>query len=271
MQNLLFSLPLGIVLIVGAFVLLRRVAGLTPGATGLLLAIAILIVTGTLAAIAWPGMDIFAMHLALYLLTVYIAVFLAQPSQPAAGEKAARHWGPVLLIIFFSGVVLINTVFIVLANYGTDSVLGRWFLPEPRSGAAVQSVFPGTVSHDFREKEDQFNQYQQQREQQLKRGWQVRYGWQALPVVNQPATILLTISDKHGKPLLADKVAGKFYFAGDSRLDREFAMRAVTAGTYRHDLVLPHAGQWDMVLSITHGAEQHEIRATTTVAKHGAP
>lgn len=268
MQNLLLTIPLGIVLILLVFMLLRRIGSLSILQVALLTSVLTMLIVSFAGGVNWPGLDVFAIHIAIFLLTIYIAAMLAkQKQQDVAGGTSSRHWAPVAIVGFFVVVILVNTIFVVLADYGTDSVIGRWFLPKQRGGAEIHSVFTGNVSHDFREKEQQFNNYQALREIQQQRGWQVDYGWRDLPSAGTAAVLLLTVMNKHGKPVIADEVTGMFYFPGDGRLDRSFKMHAVGDGKYQAEVVMMHAGRWDMVLHIQRGKDQHEIRATTDVAK----
>ncbi|MBI3562024.1 MAG: FixH family protein [Gammaproteobacteria bacterium] len=271
MQDLLLSLPIGVVLITLVFITLRRgwklptvtiAVGLVVGVMGLL---------GIIGALAWPGLDVFAMLLAVYLLTIYINALLWQTSATASETTPRRHWAPLLLISFFGFVIAINLLFLVLADVGTDSIIGRWLLPSKHPGEVVSSIFPGTVAHDYREKEDQFNQYQQLRDQQRVVGWKLHYGWKVSPLENTLARFELNLRDKNAQPVRADKIQGVFYFPGDARLDTSFTMQAVADGNYQAELRLPHAGRWDLVLLIQRGTDQHEVRASTDVGKLQAP
>lgn len=267
MQNLLLTLPLGIVLILLAFMLVRRSTRLSVLSVAMLVGMAMLLVVGVLGVMAWPGLDVFAIHIAIFLLAIYISAVFVGQRQDAAGQPLQRHWAPVALVVFFAVVILVNTLFVILADYGTDSIIGRWILPTQHDGSGVHSVYAGNVSHDFREKEAQFNAYQVQREKQQQRGWQVQYGWRDTAIAGVPNVLLLSLTDKQDKPLVVEQVKGVFYYPGDSRMDTAFVMRSSGAGKYQAEVVMPHAGRWDMVLDIQRGADQHEIRATTDVDK----
>ena len=59
--------------------------------------------------IHWPGPDVFAIHLAIYLTLAY-----------ALGMIGARvgkgwHWAPTIIVAFFVGVVTINIIFVTVA------------------------------------------------------------------------------------------------------------------------------------------------------------
>lgn len=267
MQNMLLTLPVGILIIILGFQILRRLIKLTLVQSAGATAFVILIITSIWGSLDWPGLDVFAMHLALYSLTLYISVFLDKQHSVVQAGQRKWHWAPVILVSFFVCVILVNTVFVVLANSGTDSAIGRWLMPKLHKGENVHSVFPGVVSHDYREKEQQFNIYQEEREEQRQRGWQVHYGWKDLPVAGKPAVFQLSALDKDSKPIQADRIYGHFYYPADSRVDQAITLQPRVAGSYDTDIILPHAGHWDLVLYIERGNEQHEIRASTDVLK----
>lgn len=267
MQNMLLTLPAGILVIILLLQILRRVVKLVWVQSAGVVAMLIMTVCGIWGSLDWPGLDVFAMHLAIYYLTLYISVFLDRQRSPNTSTQRKWHWAPVILVGFFTCVVLLNTVFVVLANSGTDSVIGRWLMPKLHKGESVHSVFPGVVSHDYREKEEQFNAYQEEREAQRLRGWQVHYGWKDLPIAGQSAKLELTVRDKHSNPIEADRIYGHFYYPADSRVDQAFSLQRQAAGLYATDIILPHAGHWDLVLYVEQGNDHHEVRAATDVLK----
>lgn len=268
MLNILISLPLGILLIIILFLLMRRMLGWGVMSIAGLLLLLVFAVYGAYAMLQWPGLDVFALHLALYLLTIYITALISQQRSVAAQntESAVKwHWGPIVIIGFFIGVVLINTLFVMLAQQGTDTTLARWMLPAPTHAKEVHSGFPGTVFHDFREKEDQFNQYQHLRHEQTQRGWRVRQGWQEQAVAETPATLLLEVLDKAGNAIRIDTITGKFLYPANSRYDVNVDLHQQHTDYYQAQVTLPKPGRWELVLTLRRGDERHEVIAYTDV------
>ncbi len=268
MLNILISLPLGILLIVILFLLMRRILGWGVFAIAGVLLILVFAVYGVYALLQWPGLDVVALHIALYLLTIYIVALISQQRSVAAQntESVVKwHWGPIVIIGFFIGVVLINTLFIMLAQQGTDTTLARWMLPAPTHAKEVHSGFPGTVFHDFREKEDQFNQYQHLRHEQTQRGWRVRQGWQEQAVAETPATLLLEVLDKAGNAIRIDTITGKFLYPANSRYDVNVDLHQKNTDYYQAQVTLPKPGRWELVLTLRRGDERHEVIAYTDV------
>jgi nitrogen fixation protein FixH len=157
-----------------------------------------------------------------------------------------------------------NIVFLGVAEQGITGLFAR-LLPEPQGSEVVDSRFPGTVSHDYQEKEALYNAYLRQVEQQRARGWQVRKGWQYAPVTGQPATFVVAVADRDDRPVTGAKVAGRFLRTSNSRDDFDFAMAEVAPGEYRVTLEMPLQGLWNLVLQVRRGNDLHEVRATTSV------
>lgn len=264
-MNLLISLPLGVLLILFVFFSLRRFLRQSPAAAALVTAVLTLFVYGIVALLRWPGADVFAIHLAIYLITSYAMAIIGSQRASNTGNKPRLHWAPMLLVGFFLFVFLVDSVFILLAQQGVGNQWAKRLLPEPRGGGEVRSVFPGVVSHDFREKENQFNEYQLQREKQTQRNWQVRVGWDKPALAGEPNRLLLKVTDELGAALLDAEVSGRLLYPADARQDQEFSMQRTLEELYQAELNLTRAGRWDLVLFIQRGEERHEVRAVTTI------
>lgn len=241
------------------FVLLNRVFGVNGKTSGMIITLLVLLVYVPWAILVWPGADVFAIHLAIYLTVAYALATL--------GANVGRrwHWAPTLIVAFFALVVATNVVFLGVAEQGITGLFAR-LLPQPRGSEVVDSRFPGTVSHDYQEKEAQYNAYLRQVEAQQARGWQVRKGWQYRPVAGQPAVFVVAVVDRDGRPVTGAAVDGRFLRTSNSRDDVGFVMHEVAPGEYRVQLEMPLHGLWQLVLQIRRGEDLHEVRADTSVA-----
>ena len=210
--------------------------------------------------VSWPGGDIFAIHLAIYLLASLACGMLL--SVRATGQ--GLHWGPAVLSGFFIFVVVTGAIFVAVAERGLTSSWGRWLLPESQHGP-VSSMFPGVISHDYHKKEALYNDYLKQIERQRQRGWQVQKGWLTDPVVNHPAIFRVAAQTRDGQPLTGATVAGQFLRSSSSKLDVGFNLTERTPGVYETEIMLPLPGTWNLVLQIHKGEDLHEIQANTTV------
>jgi len=260
--NLLLSIPLGVLIILVTFLVMYKLFRLEILLSAFVLAMTTLLVYGVIAILAWPGADVFAIHLAVYMMTIYAMSIIAR----GLSGKTRWHWGPILIISFFVVVILTNTLFIFLAQSGLSPQWAQRLLPNPQTAQEVQSRFPGTVSHDFREKESQFNDYRQQRIDQQERGWQTRLGWQEQAMVGTENTLILEVRDHQGQAVDAARVSGKMLFPGNMKLDQQFTMSYQGNGRYTARLTMPHPGNWDFIILVEKEQIRHEIRVTTTVS-----
>lgn len=268
MTSLVYSLLGGAFAIVMAFLLALKVIRVDPKALAGLFALLVLGIYVPVAIIFWPGADVFAVHLAVYLITVYaLGIIFSQRAINLQTGGQWFHWGPAAIISFFLLIVAVDSVLIVVAQKGLHMDTALKILPEPKSGGKVSSFFPGTVSHDFREKGDQFNHYIEQRREQQERNWQVRLGWAIDPVVGKESVFQIHVTDKHGKPVSNAKVKGQFLRPADSKQDQNFVMKETKPGYYQVALTLTSPGQWELLLNIKQGEALHEIRARTKIAK----
>ena len=261
MTDLLLGLALGVGAILLAHLGLIRFARLSARQAAAAVALVTLGLYVPYAILRWPGGDVFALHLAIYLLTALACGMLLGVRTGARG----LHWGPALIGGFFIVVVVLGAVFIAVAEHGLSPTLFRWLLPEARNQREVSSVFPGVIAHDFHKKESLYNQYLQQVERQRQRGWQVRKGWLAEPVAGEPAVFRVEARTRTGEPLAGATVTGRFLRPSGSVLDVAFALTEQQPGVYETTLTLPAAGAWNLVLQVRQGDKLHEIRANTQV------
>jgi nitrogen fixation protein FixH len=254
----------GVLAEVVLFLLLNRLFRLNGKSAGTIVGLLVVLVYVPWAVLVWPGADVFAIHLAIFLTVAYVlGMFGAQ-----VGRR--WHWAPAAIVGFFTVVVVINIVFLGVAEQGITGLFAR-MLPEPRGSEVVDSRFPGTVSHDYQEKEALYNAYLRQVEAQRARGWQVRKGWQSKPTAGQPATFIVAVTTREGAPVSGADIDGSFLRTSNSRDDFDFVMDEVAPGEYRAQLTMPLQGLWQLVLQIRRGDDLHEVRADTSVlASRGA-
>ncbi len=228
-------------------------------------AIAALITVGLYvpyAIVRWPGGDIFAIHLGIYLLTAFSCGLWLDTD--TGGKKL--HWGPAAIIGFFVVVAILGAIFITVAERGLTPSIWSRLLPATSSGRQVTSVFPGVISHDFHQKEALYNQYLEQVEQQRQRGWQVQKGWVGDVIAKQSSTFRVAVQTREGNPVTGAVVSGQFLRPSNSKEDVDFMLVETAPGVYERSVVLPLAGAWNLVLHIRKEQELHEVRALTQVA-----
>lgn len=268
MTTLLIDLFVGIVAIALLFIALYRFSPLGGKQSAAVTALAVIGVYVPYAIVSWPGADVFSIHLAIYLVVTYIlGVIVSQRDKGARGRGKWFHWGPAVIVMFFTTIVAVDSVLIVIAQKGMGPEVTRWLLPKPRyaEGPGVHSFFPGTVPHDYQNRADDYNAYLAQVKRQRARGWQVHNGWVGTPVVGAPSVFRLTVKDRHGAPVSGATVKGTFMRPSDVSKDQRFVMQEVGSGVYQVSMRMPVPGIWDLILEVRRGADLHELRGTTTV------
>lgn len=266
MGELFYSLVGGIIVIALVFLLLKRVSRLSGKSTALVMA---LIVTGLYvpySILFWKGGDVFAIHIAMYLVTVYVlGIIVSARDSNKDGKGKAFHWAPALIILFFMVVIGVDSVFITLAQKGVSPQLAEWILPKSETSEQVSSYFQGTVKHNYHQKKGQYDAYISQMEAQKKRGWIIKKGWVEDPVVNQPAIFKVSVFDKNNKPIEQARVEGIFMRPGNTKKDLPFRMKEAGNGNYQVSTTLSEPGQWRLILNIYKDNFVHEVKAKTTI------
>lgn len=263
MSNLLMTLSIGTALIVFTNLALIRWASVSAKWAATVTAIITIGLYVPYSILSWPGGDIFAIHLAIYLLAALICGMLLGLRANGQG----LHWAPAILMGFFIFVAVAGAIFIAVAEHGLPRWVRNGLLPEPANQRETVSGFPGVIAYDFHKKEALYNQYLQQVDRQRQRGWQIKKGWIIEPVVNQPTPFRVTAQTQEGIPLDGAVVNGQFLRTSTNKLDVDFALHETAPGIYEAPITLPAAGRWNLVLSIRKGTERHEIQASTAVSE----
>lgn len=270
MPGMLVTLPVGILFVVIGFLLLYRFTPLNGKQAAAVIALLSMAAYLPLVLIRWPGADVFAIHLALYLVTAYIlGIISAQRDATARHDQGPRkwfHWGPAAIVIFFVVIVAMDAVFVTMSLKGMPDALRDVFLPKPTGQRTAQTSFPGVVPDHYYQKEEQFTQHLNKLEAQEKMGWNVRFGWlMHEPVAGRKALLQVVVEDRDGNTLRGAEIRGRFMRSSDSHLDQQFVMDEASPGVYRYGVTLPKPGSWQLQLDITHHDRQYELTSTTTV------
>jgi len=269
LDNLLVTLGIGALLIVLFNMALHRFSGIGATAAALIAAAAVFGLYIPVTLIHWPGADVAALHLAIYMVTAFVCgLFFTTRTRKTAANASNRklHWGPMVIIGFFVVLVAADSVFVMLAERGLSSQWAATFLPASE-GRRITSIFPGVISHDFQKKEALYNAYLLQVERQRERGWQIRKGWLGPAVAGHTAVFQVVARTRDDRALRGAIVSGRFLRPSGSRFDQDFTMDEVEPGVYRSELILPQPGEWNLVLELRKGDDLHEIRARTRIQK----
>jgi nitrogen fixation protein FixH len=273
MESML-PLPIGLGLQLLLFILLYRFSRLSGKQAAVIVAFLAMAVTVPYAMLAWPGGDVLAIYVALFLVCAYVLGIISSHRERRLaldGEDSGRwfHWGPAVIILFFSVVFLVNATMVVMSRQGMPEPLARLLLPESDRARQVTMAFPGTVARDFHKKEALYNEYLEQVRAQEARGWQVRQGWLEPPVAGQSKPFQVAVTARDGSPVIGARVWVAFLRPSDQRLDQHVELPEKDSGLYRASIVLPLPGLWSTTLVIERGEDLHEVQANTLVEAGG--
>jgi len=104
---------------------------------------AVLLVYLIFAARLWPGLDVVAMHIAVFIVTAAILSLLHRRRLEQAPKL---HWAPKVLIGFFLVLFVVNGAFIYIASHGLPEFIAQRVMPNADKGGA-RTGFPGVMPH----------------------------------------------------------------------------------------------------------------------------
>jgi len=197
----------------------------------------------------WPGMDVVAMHISVFLAAALVLFAMSLFRQRSVGRL---HWAPKLLTGFFIGLVCVNAALLYISSNGLPGPLARWWLGS--DGGAVYSGFSGVVSHN-RNAAKAVSSELSETFQESKLGWQVDIS--GLADSGYTHLIQVRVKDRTGLPV--DRIAAQLMLQrpGASAPTLTLPLGSTEAGVYGGSLTLPAAGRWLLELQIRQDGKVH--------------
>lgn len=203
---------------------------------------------------SWPGLDVVAMHISVFLAAALVLFAMTQFRRRGSERM---HWAPKLLTAFFIGLVFLNAALLYLSTKGLPDTLGRWWLGS--EGGAVHSGFSGVVSHGQNAAKAISSELSEtHRESQL--GWQVEVS--GLDQASNVYHIQIRVKDRTGLPV--DRVITEVNLLrpGATNTAQTLVLSSTEAGVYSGVLAVPAKGRWLVDITLKQGdkAQFHSIR-----------
>lgn len=214
----------------------------------------------TFALIVWPGLDVVAIHLAVF---IALGAVLALSATQRARSRAKLHWAPKLLIGFFVFLFMLNSGFIYLSSHGLPDWLAKIVLPGAEQGGA-HTAFPGVVPHSD-DAAKGISSHLKQQYLQAALGWQIELQGLAELQHGRRARLNLRATDRNGAPLTQAKAAITLLRPAQENPEKRIEMVPVRPGVYEAT-AQADPGEWTMVLRVTRGADTFEARQPLTVS-----
>lgn len=212
------------------------VRGLPPILRALLAGLLPLLAYFGLIVGRWPGLDVAAMHISVFLAAGLVLHAFSLFRRRGAGRM---HWAPKLLTAFFLGLVVINGSLLYIATKGLPEPIARWWLGS--DGGAVYSGFSGVVEHGRAAAKGVSSELSQaQRESEL--GWQVELT--GLDGNEAARTVQVRVKDRTGLPVDRIEAELRLLRPGAAQAVLTLPLAALDAGIYGGVLRLPAGGRW---------------------------
>jgi len=184
----------------------------------------------------WPGLDVVAMHISVFLAAGLVLYAVSQFRRRSTGRM---HWAPKLLIAFFLGLVVVNGSLLYIATKGLPEPLARWWLGS--DGGAVYSGFSGVVEHgQSAAKAVPSELSQAHRESEL--GWQVEVS--GLDGNDAERVVEVRVKDRTGLPVDRIDAELRLLRPGAAQAALTLPLNALAPGVYGGVLGLPASGRW---------------------------
>lgn len=232
--------------------------GLSPMLRAVLAGLIPLAVYFALIVGRWPGLDVVAIHVSVFLAAALVLFAMTQFRQRTAGRM---HWAPKLLTAFFIGLVFLNGTLLYISTKGLPEPIARWWLGS--DGGPVYSGFSGVVPHgEGAAKAVSSELKEAHRESQL--GWQVDVS--GLDNVDSRSIPLqVRIKDRTGLPVERVDAEVRLMRPGSTTPAQTLPFVSGEAGVYLATLSVPAAGRWLLELRLMRdgGLHFHSIQEFT--------
>jgi hypothetical protein len=198
----------------------------------------------------WPGLDVVAIHVAVFISAAFVLAVLSR----YRARQAQMHWVPKALIVFFLVLIVMNAGFLYVSTKGLPPALARVLLPGA-GGEKVHTGFAGTTRHgEEAAKAIGADLSRLHRNEQL--GWRVRVEGLRMPTVGQNSVTVFA-EDREGRPLAGQ--AGEFIVARVGAKGARMPLKDIVGGQYEARLDFPAPGLWLVELRLGEYRQSWEI------------
>ena len=203
----------------------------------------------------WPGGDVVALHLALYVATAIVLTLTGD--RKAGAPRQPMHWIPKIIVGFFLTLALLMAAFVSIAISGLPPSLAKWALPDA-GGRQIYTAFSGEVQHDEAAAKV-ISQYMKKSVRQRQLGWQIEVAGLDQLKPGQAGEVIVSASDKAQQPLEGATVTLTIKRPADGANTGESAeLTAFAPGRYHAQVSMDRSGQWVAVLLIERGQDKFE-------------
>lgn len=223
--------------------------GVPPMLRALLAGVIPLVTYFALSMGSWPGLDVVAIHISVFLAAALVLFAMTQFRRRGAEQM---HWAPKLLTGFFIGLVCLNATLLYVSTKGLPEPIARWWLGS--DGGAVYSGFSGVVAHDQSAAKAVSSELSEAHRESLL-GWQVEVS--GLDGSGNTRPIQVRVKDRTGLPVDRVDAVLRLQRPGSAAPVLALQLNASEPGVYIGPLVLPAAGRWLVDVQLKQDSEVH--------------
>jgi len=125
---------------------------------------------------------------------------------------------------------------------------------------------PGLVNDDYYERGQDYEETLISR-RKADPGWTIRAEIPRGIAANEEATIRVSLVDRAGQPVIADKVRFYAYRPSDKSADFSLPMPLVEAGRYAANTRFPLFGYWDTLVAVVHDGREYTTGDRIKIAR----
>lgn len=199
----------------------------------------------------WPGLDVVAIHIAVFVIAAFVLVVLSR----YRAKQSRMHWAPKALVAFFLVLIVMNAGFLYVSTKGLPPALARVLLPGSEN-ETLHTGFAGTTRHgEEAAKAIGADLSRQHRNEEL--GWQVRVEGLRMPTVGQNAVTVFA-DDRDGRPLAG--LAGKWRVGRPGAAAANVPLKFTVSGQYEARLEFSGPGLWLVELQLEGYRQSWEVK-----------
>lgn len=203
----------------------------------------------------WPGGDVVALHLAMYVATATVLTLTGDRKKGA--PRQPLHWIPMVFIASFLLLAVLMAAFVSVSINGLPPVLAQFIMPNA-ADKKVYTAFSGEVPHDEAAAKT-VSQYMRKSERQRQLGWQIEVDGLEQLKLNRSTDITVSVRDNAQQPLDGATVRLSIKHPADgSDAGRNVSLATVAPGRYQASFTMDRPGLWVAVLQIVRGSDQFE-------------
>jgi nitrogen fixation protein FixH len=212
----------------------------------------------------WSGLDVLAIHTAVYLSTATILTMLgARQEEQKGARKPAVHWAPKAFVAFFVVVFALNAAFLYVSSNGLPPALANWLLPGAEKGN-LHTAFPGVVPHGT-DAAKEIGSELTARNRQMRLGWRVDVSGLDVLARDGAAQIVVRVRERDDTPMGDAQVALDLLRPAQATRDQSLPLQLVGPGQFQAWVTLPEAGRWVAVVRVARGGDTYQTEQQLTV------